>query len=233
MIVERQEFRNRNTTATVNAAPSMRASCTLNTESSTRTPASCTIRRRDAGRKRLLDLGDPLAGSASPTAVVLKPVDLRMSMPTASSSLYCAEERASSVASRTSARSPSRTMRPCDLRDRELLEIRRRIEPTLQADRALVQLPFEAAHRRRKVLRLQRLHDLPDADARRLKVARTNLDDQLALDRAGQIHRRDAGDAAQPAGDAGVSDARQLGAGQTRAMTARARGSADPPDRTA
>ena len=45
---------------------------------------------------------------------------------------------------------------------------------------------FEAADRRRQVLRLQRLHHLPDADARRLEVARPDLDDQLALDRAGR-----------------------------------------------
>ena len=44
MTVERHEFRNRKTTATVSAAPSMSASCTLPTESSTRTPASCTMR---------------------------------------------------------------------------------------------------------------------------------------------------------------------------------------------
>ena len=102
------------------------------------------------------------------------------------------------------------------LRDGELLEIGRRVEPALQADGALVQLPFEAADGRRQVLRLQRLHDLPDADPRRLEVARTDLDDQLALDRAGQVHGRHAGDAAQLARDAGVRDARQLGAGQAR-----------------
>ena len=40
MIVERQEFRNRKTTNTVSAAPSMRVPCTLDTLASTRTPVS-------------------------------------------------------------------------------------------------------------------------------------------------------------------------------------------------
>ena len=85
MIVERHEFRNRNTTATVSAAPSIRASCTLNTESSTRTPASCTIRRLTPAGSVWISATRCRISSA--TAVVLKPVDLRMSMPTASSSL--------------------------------------------------------------------------------------------------------------------------------------------------
>jgi hypothetical protein len=50
--------------------------------------------------------------TSSATAVVLKPVDFSMLMPTASWSLKLADDRASSVASRTSARSPSRTTRP-------------------------------------------------------------------------------------------------------------------------
>ena len=45
MTVERHELRNRKTTATVSAAPSMSAFSTPPTESSTRTPPSCTTRR--------------------------------------------------------------------------------------------------------------------------------------------------------------------------------------------
>jgi hypothetical protein len=44
MIVERHELRNRNTTTTVSAAPSINACCTPATESATRTPASVTTR---------------------------------------------------------------------------------------------------------------------------------------------------------------------------------------------
>ena len=70
-------------------------------------------------------------------------------MPTASSSLYSANERGSSVASLTSATSPSRTMRPLRLRHDQLLEVGRRVEPALQPDRPLVELAFEPADRRR------------------------------------------------------------------------------------
>ena len=102
------------------------------------------------------------------------------------------------------------------LRDDELLEVGRRIEPALQPDRALVELPFEPADRRRQVLRLQRLNDLRDADARGLQVARPDLHDQLALDRANEVNGGHAGNATQPPRDVRVGDARQLGAGQTR-----------------
>ena len=55
--------------------------------SATRTPASRTTRSVTPAGSVALDLRDRARGSSSATAVVLKPVDLTMSMPTASSSL--------------------------------------------------------------------------------------------------------------------------------------------------
>ena len=96
-------------------------------------------------------------------------------------------ERGSSVASRTSATSPSRTIGRPRLRDDELLEVGgRRAGP--EPDRPLLEFAFEPADRRREVLRLQRLHDLRDADAGGLQIARPDLHDQLALDAADQVH---------------------------------------------
>ena len=76
--------------------------------------------------------------------------------------------------------------------------------------------PFEPPDRRRQVLRLQRLHQLNDADAGRLQIARPDLDDHLALDAAGQVDLGHAGDAAQPPRDARIGHPRQLGAAQPR-----------------
>ena len=85
MMVDRHEFRNRKTTTTVSAAPSMSACWTPATESATRTPASVTTRSvTPAGSVRWMSA--TRARICSATAVVLKPVDLRMSMPTAASS---------------------------------------------------------------------------------------------------------------------------------------------------
>ena len=86
MTVDRHELRNRNTTATVSAAPSMSASSTPRTDASTRSPPSCATRSvTPAGSSRWIST--TLARTSLATAVVLNPVDLRMSNPTASSSL--------------------------------------------------------------------------------------------------------------------------------------------------
>jgi hypothetical protein len=81
--VERQELRNRKTTKTVSSAPSISASSTLRTDWRTRSPAS-----------RITDTFSPggrvgwifwiAALISSETLVVLAPLDLVMSMPTAS-----------------------------------------------------------------------------------------------------------------------------------------------------
>ena len=102
----------------------------------------------------------------------------------------------------------------------------------LQADRALVELALRGGPPARQVLRLQRLHDLADADARRLQRLRADLDGQLALDAADDVTFGDAGDAAQPPRDAGIGDPRQLGA-VSPATTAPATRSAGRSDRTA
>ena len=65
--------------------------------------------------------------------------------------------------------------------------------------------------RRGQVLRLQRLHDLADADPRRLERLRLQLDRHLAFDAADHAHLGDAGDATQLADDAGIDQARELG----------------------
>ncbi len=83
---------------TVSTAPSISASWTLSTESSTRAPASRTIRSVTPGGSASGSL-DLLARTSSATAVVLKPFDLMMSMPTACSSLKNAAERGSSAPS--------------------------------------------------------------------------------------------------------------------------------------
>ena len=143
MTVDRHELRNRNTTATVSAAPSNSALCTLATESATRTPLSCTTRRvTPAGS--VCWISATRVRTASATAVVLKPVDFRMSMPTASSSLKSANERGSSVPSLTSATSPRRTIRPLGLGDDDVLELGGLIQASLQPDRALVELALRA-----------------------------------------------------------------------------------------
>ena len=56
------------------------------------------------------------------------------------------------------------------LGDDQLREVGGRVEPALQADRALVERAVQPPDRRGQVLRLQRLHDLADADARRLRA---------------------------------------------------------------
>ena len=97
------------------------------------------------------------------------------------------------------------------LRDRQPGEVRRLLQPALETDRALLELTVEAAHRRREVLRLQGLHDLRDAQAGRLQVARPQLHRQLALDAADHFDLGHAGYAAQPPGDVGIGEPRQLG----------------------
>ena len=85
------------------------------------------------------------------------------------------------------------------LRDRQPREIGRLLEPAQQADGPLVELTVQAPDRRREVLRLERLHDLRDAQAGRLQVERPQLHGELALDAADDLDLRDAGNAAQPA----------------------------------
>ncbi len=109
--VERQEFRNRKTTRTVRMAPSTSASSTLRTELRTRSPESRTTSMRTpwgrVGRSR-----STASLTASATLVVLAPLDLVMSMPTASSPLNRASERCSALPSRTVATCPSRIIWP-------------------------------------------------------------------------------------------------------------------------
>ena len=58
-------------------------------------------------------------------------------------------------------------------------------QPPAQSDGALVELAVEAADWRGKVLRLQRLHDLADAESGGLQVARPQLHGELAFDAEG------------------------------------------------
>jgi len=83
MTVDRHELRNRNTTSTVSTAPSMRASCTFRTAWATRTPASCTTSSLAPLGRRCCSVSIR-ALSPSLTWVVLYPLALSTSMPTAS-----------------------------------------------------------------------------------------------------------------------------------------------------
>ncbi len=90
--VERQELRKRKTTNTVRRAPSSRASSTFLTELCTRSPASrTTLSFTPWGRVFWIFATAFLTSSA--TRVVLTPLDLVTSMPTATWSLYKASER--------------------------------------------------------------------------------------------------------------------------------------------
>ena len=109
--VERQELRNTKTTSTVSSAPSISASSTLRTELRTRSPASRTTDSFTPGG-RVGWIFAIAAFTASETVVVLAPLDLVMSMPTASWWLNRASERCSAVPSRTSATCPRRTSWP-------------------------------------------------------------------------------------------------------------------------
>ena len=94
-------------------------------------------------------------------------------------------------------------MRPSDCETTRSLKSVGRVEPALQPDRPLLHVAFQPPDGRGEVLRLQAQHELGDADAGRLQVARPDLHHQLALDAAGEIHRGHARNAAEPARDAG------------------------------
>ena len=62
----------------------------------------------------------------------------------------------------------------------------------------------------------ERLHDLRDADVRRLQLVRIDFDRQLALDLAEDLHVGHAGNRAQLARDARIGEPRELGRRQHR-----------------
>ena len=215
MTVERQELRNRNTTATVRAAPSRSAALDARHRIGHAHAAVLHDTQGHAGRQRGLDLGHARAhllgdgGGAEPRG--LQDVD--------ADRLVVVEEREGSRFF-GAVLDVGHVAQPHDasagLRDDDVLELGGRVQPSLQADRALIQLAFEPPDRHGQVLRLQRLHHLAHADPAGLEVARPHLHDQLALDGAGQVHRGDAVDAAQPPRDAGIGEPGQLGAAETR-----------------
>ena len=96
------------------------------------------------------------------------------------------------------------------VRDDEVVELRRVLETAAQANRALVERTVHPANRRREVLRLQRADDLCDADVRRLQLVRIDLDGQLALHLAEDLHVGHALHRAQLARDAGIGETREL-----------------------
>ena len=134
-----------------------------------------------------------------------------MSMPTASRPLKSAAVRGSSVPSCATATSPRRISRPPRCATTSCVEVGRLVETALQADGALVERAVQPADRRGEVLRLQRLHDLADADAGRLQRLRLELDGHLALDAADDADLGDAGDAAQLRVTPGIDEAGELG----------------------
>ena len=137
-----------------------------------------------------------------------------MSMPTASRPLNSAAVRGSSVPSMRLGDVAEPDQLAVALRDDDAREVGGRVEPAEQPDGALVERAVEPPDRRRQVLRLQRLHDLADADAGRLQRLRLELDGHLALDAADHAHFGDAGHAAQLARQARVGDAGEVAAGQ-------------------
>ena len=167
----------------------------------------------DAGRQRLPDLVDTLADALADfggaVAVGLDDVDADGVAPVEQrrrARLLGAVDGVGHVAQ------PNQLA--VALGDDDAREIRGRVEPAEQADGALVERAVEPAHRRGQVLRLQRLHDLADADAGRLQRLRLERDGHLALDAADHAHLGDAGDAAQLSRQARVGDAREVAAGQ-------------------
>ena len=117
-----------------------------------------------------------------------------MSMPIASLPLYSASVRGSSVASLIVATWPRRMSCPLRSATTRLSNSCGILETAAQPNRALVERTVHATHRRREILRLQRLHDLRDADVRRLQLVRIDLDGQLALDLAEDLHVGHAGE---------------------------------------
>src|SRR6202022_4936418 len=67
------------------------------------------------------------------------------------------------------------------LRDDELLELLRILEPPLEADRSLVHRTRDAPDRRSKILQLKRLHDLTDTHSGARHARRIELHGELAL----------------------------------------------------
>ena len=160
--VERHELRNRNTTSTVSAAPSISASSTL-----AHRVLDARRRRRarraasTPGRQRLLDLVDACADLARPppwccSRVGLHDVD-------ADGFLVVVQRRRCAALRWRRARRRRRRAGPrgrCDCATTSCAKSAGASRRPLQPDGPLVELPFEPADRRGQVLRLQRLHDL-------------------------------------------------------------------------
>ena len=211
--VERHEFRNRNTTRTVRSAPSISAPWTSATELATRGPASrAVISSTPAGSVALIR--STCFATRPLTSVALYPSALMMSMPTAARPLKSAAVRGSSVPSRASATSPSRTSRPlrcvttscaksAGVSSRPLSRIVRSSSEPLSR-------PTGAA----RFCACSAWTTSPTLDAGRLQRLRLQLDRHLALDAADHAHFRDAGHAAQLADDAGIGEPRELGSRQ-------------------
>ena len=96
------------------------------------------------------------------------------------------------------------------LGDHKIHEILWPLETSLQTNRALVEVPVQASNRRGEILRLECLHDLVDADSRRLQRLRIQLNRHLALDAANELNLSDAWNSAELAGDVRIGEAREL-----------------------
>src|SRR5258705_10138069 len=99
---------------------------------------------------------------------------------------------------------------PATLSDDEIHEILRTFKTPLQANGTLVEIPVHASNRSRQVLRLQRLHDLTDPNPRGLQRLRVELNGHLAFDSADKLYLRNAGNAADLAGDIRIRQAGEL-----------------------
>ena len=210
MTVERHEFRNTNTTRTVRIAPRNSASSTLLTAWSTRTPESFTS-------SILVPFGRVFSICVKPIAHLRRDVGRAV----ATRLLDVDADGFLVVVQRERPRLFRRVLDGRDLAETneltvavghdEIVELRGILQATAKANRALVECAVHASDRGREVLRLQRLHDLRNADIRGLKPVRIDLDRQLAFHLAEDLYVGHTLNRAQLARDAGIGESRQFG----------------------
>ena len=99
---------------------------------------------------------------------------------------------------------------PVALGDDEVRKLRGTVDATQQPDGALIERTGDTPDGRGKVLELKRLHDLSDADSRRLQLGRNDLHGQLAVDLSEGLDVGNTGDRAQFARDPRIDETSEL-----------------------
>ena len=100
------------------------------------------------------------------------------------------------------------------LRDDELIELFRVIEPPLETYRALLHRARHLPNRCGEILRAHGIHHLIDTHAERGEIRGPHIDVQLRAVAANHIHLRNASDGTQVAGDARIGKRGELRRGK-------------------